>query len=112
LITIEDSDIDKPFKTEVDGPVQLVVCIDDISVARDDYVKPDEKHILKALAFAHKFESETGGNILIHCRIGISSSTAIALATFTRKLGAAEEMKATKMLEKINPDCRPNQSLV
>ena len=43
--------------------------------------------------------------------VTISRSSAIALAIIASKLGAGKEMQAIKMLEKINPNCRPNKSM-
>ena len=76
------------------------------------FVEPNEKHILKALAFAYKIETEAAGSLLIHCHAGISRSSAIALAIIATRLGAGKELQAMKMLEKINPNCRPNKSVV
>ena len=112
VITIEDSDIEDPFRVDEYGPDQLVLCFDDISVPVEGYVEPNEKHILKALAFAHKIGTETAGSLLIHCHAGISRSSAIALAIIATRLGEGKELKAIKILEKINPNCRPNKSMV
>ena len=67
---------------------------------------------MKALAFAHKIETETAGSLLIHCHAGISRSSAIALAIIATRLGEGKELQAIKMLEKINPNCSPNKSMV
>ena len=112
VITVEDSDIEDPFRVDEYGPNQLVLCFNDISVPVEGYVEPNEKHILKALAFAHKIETETARSLLIHCHAGISRSSAIALAIIAVRLGAGKELQAIKMLEKINPNCSPNKSMV
>jgi predicted protein tyrosine phosphatase len=112
VITIEDTTIEEPFRVEDDGPQQLVLRFDDISVPMDGYVEPDESHIHAALAFAYKIAKDTGGSILIHCHAGISRSSAIALAIIAQRLGRGKEEEAVHQLEMINPNCRPNKSLV
>ena len=112
VITIEDTTIEEPFRVEDDGPQQLVLRFDDISVPMDGYVEPDESHIHAALAFAYKIAKDTGGSILIHCHAGISRSSAIALAIISQRLGRGKEEEAVHQLEMINPNCRPNKSLV
>ena len=112
VITIEDTTIEEPFRVEDNGPQQLVLRFDDISVPMDGYVEPDESHIHAALAFAYKIAKDTGGSILIHCHAGISRSSAIALAIIAQRLGRGKEKEAVTQLEMINPNCRPNKSLV
>ena len=112
VITIEDTTIEEPFRVEDNGPQQLVLRFDDISVPMDGYVEPDESHIHAALAFAYKIAKDTGGSILIHCHAGISRSSAIALAIIAQRLGRGKEKEAVNQLEMINPNCRPNKSLV
>ena len=52
------------------------------------------------------------GSLLIHCHAGISRSSAIALAVIARRLGSRKEEVAVNTLEHINPNCRPNKSIV
>ena len=75
----------------------------------DDYVEPQKLHIEKALSFADKVGN---GTLLIHCHAGISRSSAIALAIITKDLGAGRELEAVEILKKINPNARPNKSLI
>ena len=112
VITIEDSDAPEPFRVEGEGPEQLVICCDDISVPLEGYVEPNETHISAALRFAYRVAKETNGSILIHCHAGISRSSAIALAIIAQQLGPGKEREAVQQLEKINPNCRPNKSMV
>ena len=53
-----------------------------------------------------------GGSLLIHCHAGISRSSAIALAIIANNDGIGNEIKSIKTLEYINPNCRPNKSIV
>ena len=109
VITIEDSRIENPFRLKAENLKQLVLCFDDISVPLDDFIEPQEKHILQALSFADRIGE---GSILIHCHAGISRSSAIALAIIAKKIGKGKEREPIKILEQINPHARPNKSIV
>ena len=109
IITIEDTTIREPFRVQTDEPKQLILQFDDINKPMDDYVVPQMSHIKRALEFADKIED---GSLLIHCRAGISRSSAIALAVIAKRLGSGKEEAAVNTLEHINPNCRPNKSIV
>ena len=109
IITIEDTTIREPFRVQTDEPKQLILRFDDINEPIDDYVIPQMSHIKRALDFADKIED---GSLLVHCHAGISRSSAIALAVIAKRLGSGKEEEAIKTLEDINPNCRPNNSMV
>jgi len=109
VITIEDSTIKDPFRIEYGPPEQLVRRFDDIKAPHHEMNEPQEFHIKRALSFAHKIGD---GALLIRCHAGISRSSAIALAIVAKGLGAGKEIEAMKTLEKINPNARPNKSMV
>ena len=109
IITIEDTTIREPFRVQTDEPKQLILRFDDINEPMDDYVIPQMSHIKRALEFADKFED---GSLLIHCHAGISRSSATALAVIAKRLGSGKEEAAVNTLEHINPNCRPNKSIV
>ena len=87
----------------------LILRFDDITFPIDDYEEPREIHIYKSLQFA---DENKNGSLLIHCHAGISRSSAIALAIISNKLGKCKEKEAVKILQEINPYCRPNKLLV
>ena len=109
IITIEDSNIENPFRVRSDETQQLILKFDDISTPIDDLIVPQDIHIERALKFAQLIDD---GSLLIHCHAGISRSSAIALAIIAEKLGKGNEEEAVKTLEFINPNCRPNKLLV
>ena len=109
IITIEDTTIKEPFRVQSDEPKQLILRFDDINQPMDDYVIPQMSHIKRALDFADKIDD---GSLLVHCRAGISRSSAIALAVIAKRLGSGKEEEAVNTLEHINPNCRPNNSMV
>ena len=109
VITIENTIIENPFRVQLENPKQLVLRFDDISFPMDDYEEPREIHIYKSLQFA---DENKNGSFLIHYHAGISRSSAIALAIISNKLGKGKEKEAVKILQEINPYCRPNKLLV
>ena len=109
IITIEDSNIENPFRVRSGETQQLILRFDDISTPIDDLIVPQDIHIERALKFAQLIDD---GSLLIHCHAGISRSSAIALAIIADKLGVGNEEEAVKTLEFINPNCRPNRLLV
>ena len=109
VITIEDSSVDDPLRIDKGDCPQLVLCFDDISSPKDEWILPKERHVHSALEFA---DNLGGGSLLIHCHAGISRSSGIALAIIAKGLGPGKEKKALMELEKINPNCAPNALVV
>ncbi len=109
VITIENTIVENPFRVQLECPRQLILRFDDISLPVDDFEEPREIHIYKSLQFA---DENKNGSLLIHCHAGISRSSAIALAIISNKLGKGNEKEAVRILQKINPYCRPNKLLV
>lgn len=106
VITIEEPDIDVPFRTDV--VCQLVLQFHDIDMTKLGYVEPEPEHVQQALNFAR----ETNGMLLVHCREGISRSTAIALTIASDRLGAGKERKACEWLRTAYPEAQPNRLVV
>ena len=106
VITIEEPDTDDPFRT--DGVPQLVLQFHDIDMTMLGYVEPEPKHVQQALTFAR----ETDGPLLVHCRAGVSRSTAIALAIASDRLGAGNERQACEWLRQTYPQAQPNRLIV
>jgi predicted protein tyrosine phosphatase len=106
VITIEEPDTDDPFRTDV--VPQLVLQFHDIDMTMLGYVEPEPEHVQQALAFARG----TDGPLLVHCRAGVSRSTAIALAIAADRLGAGNERQACEWLRKNYPQGQPNRLVV
>lgn len=106
VITIEEPDTDDPFRT--DGVPQLVLQFHDIDMTMLGYVEPEPEHIQQALTFAREID----GSLLVHCRAGVSRSTAIALAITADRLGAGNEQQAWDLLLTLRPNARPNNLIV
>lgn len=106
VITIEEPDINVPFRT--DAVPQLVLQFHDIDMTKLGYVEPEPEHVQQALNFAR----ETSGTLLVHCRKGISRSTAIALTIASDRLGAGKERQACEWLRTAYPAAQPNRLVV
>ena len=106
VITIEEPDIDVPFRTDV--VPQLILQFHDIDMTMLGYVEPELEHVQQALNFAR----ETDGPLLVHCREGISRSTAIALALASDRLGVGRERQACEWLRATYPEAQPNRLVV
>jgi len=103
VITIEEPDTEDPFRTDV--VPQLILQFHDIDMTMLGYVEPESEHIRQALTFAR----ETDGSLLVHCRAGVSRSTAIALAIKAVSLGAGNEWQACEWLKQVCPQAQPNK---
>ena len=103
VITIEEPDTDDPFRTDV--VPQLVLQFHDIDMTMLGYVEAEPEHVQQALTFAQEID----GPLLVHCRAGISRSTAIALAIAADRLGAGNERHACEWLRQTYPQAQPNR---
>ena len=106
VITIEEPDTEDPFRTDV--VPQLVLQFHDIDMTMLDYIEPELEHIQQALAFAQEIDRP----LLVHCRAGVSRSTAIALAIAADCLGAGNERQACEWLRQVYPQAQPNRLVV
>lgn len=110
VITIEDSDVENPFRVGLKTPPQLVLKFDDIISPSDNLIIPTELHIKSVFDFI-EYESDTRP-ILIHCHAGLSRSPAIALAVLANYFGQSHEEEAVHMLLSIEPLSIPNSLIV
>ena len=106
VITIEEPDTEDPFRTDV--VPQLVLQFHDIDMTMLDYVEPEPEHVQQALTFAQEID----GSLLVHCRAGVSRSTAIALAIAADRLGAGNDQQACEWLRQTYPQAQPNRLVV
>jgi len=106
VITIEEPDTDDPFRT--DAVPQLVLQFHDIDMTMLGLVEPEPEQVQQALTFA----GETNGALLVHCRAGLSRSTAIALAIAAYRLGAGKERRACERVRQVYPQVQPNRLVV
>ena len=106
VITIEEPDADDAFR--ITAVPQLTLQFHDIDMTMLGYVEPDVDHIQQAIAFSRKID----GPLLVHCRAGVSRSTAIALAIAIDRLGAGNERMACQWLTQVRPQAQPNKLLV
>jgi len=106
IITIEEPDTEDPFRT--DDVQQLVLQFHDIDMTKLGYIEPEPEHVQQALTFARQVR----GPLIIHCRAGVSRSTAIGLAIASDRLGAGNERQACEWLLETRPQAQPNRLVV
>ena len=106
VITIEEPDTDDAFR--ITAVPQLTLQFHDIDMTMLGYVEPDVDHVQQAIAFAREID----GPLLVHCRAGVSRSTAIALAIAADRFGAGSERIACQWLIQICPQAQPNKLVV
>ena len=106
IITIEEPDTEDPFRTDV--VPQLVLQFHDIDMTMLGYVEPASEHIQQALAFAQEID----GPLLVHCRAGVSRSTAVTLAIAADRFSAGNERQVCEWLRQTYPQAQPNRLVV
>ena len=95
--------------TQVDGGF-LALEFNDISEPREKLVAPDDEHIATLLAFIDAWNCR--GNLLIHCWMGISRSTAAAAIALAR-LGKPTSMdRLANRLRTASPMATPNALMI
>jgi predicted protein tyrosine phosphatase len=114
IISINDAYLEKEVgherRIEAYFPKALAVFsyFDDV-----DYMTrngPQEDEISHLLDFSRRFT--TTDKILIHCRAGISRSTALAYAIVCQHTKPGQEAKAFAYIRKIRPQLFPNHLII
>ncbi len=77
---------------------------DDVQFSREG--APDRNQVYRILLFSQRFT--LNDRILIHCRAGISRSTAIACAITCQHSPAGEEKLAVEHIRSLRPQMAPN----
>ena len=90
------------------GKHHLRVVIDDITYHADGWETPDIKHAEQVLKHTSKIKE--GDNVLIHCRAGVSRSTATSIAVLVQH--GAEPDDAISYVEHIRPILDPNELMI
>ncbi|MEW6497202.1 MAG: HEAT repeat domain-containing protein [Cyanobacteriota bacterium] len=104
---------DKPPEGFTQVPHQLRLEFDDMAAPEDDpkYALPTSEDIRKVIDFIPLI-SQDGGNVLIHCRAGISRSSAVALTLCAVLLGEGKEEEALAHVLEVRPLAVPNLWIV
>jgi len=87
----------------------LRVACDDITAPVPAAVVPDRRHVKQIIAFARQWDPETP--LLVHCRAGISRSTATALIAHAAHFPEVVEV-AFAHLCRVAPYAQPNALIV
>ena len=73
-------------------------------------IPPDEDHVGDLLRFIGDWGD--GQSLLVHCRAGISRSTATAFVAACHRNPRAHELTIARELRRVAPLARPNASLI
>jgi predicted protein tyrosine phosphatase len=88
----------------------LRLTLHDVHTARNDEIAPSAAHALELVRFIG--ECHPDRTLLIHCRAGISRSTASAFVAACIRDSSAREVDLARALRRVSPLARPNLSLV
>lgn len=106
VVTIEDPHQRNGLRFHrVPHPDHLVLKFEDIDVREEDFALPQMDHVAAVIAFGREHATS---NLLIHCKVGIARSTAMAMAVFADRLGPGRETEAVRELLRIRPQSIPN----
>ena len=83
----------------------------DISQKQIGLIEPAEQHIDAILTFGEKWQA-SDGNLLLHCWMGISRSTATALLLAARANPKADMDILATGLRKLSPTATPNMLMI
>ena len=88
----------------------LALEFNDIDAPRDDLVPPDTAHISQLLAFFAQWNRQ--GNLLIHCWMGISRSTAAAAIALAALQPDRNPTDIAATLRQSSPMATPNRLMI
>jgi predicted protein tyrosine phosphatase len=88
----------------------LILNIDDIEVAAEGMVAPEESHVGELLEFVQRWERKSP--IVVHCFAGISRSTAAAFITACALSPKRSELEIAKAIRAASPTASPNPRIV
>lgn len=75
---------------------------------------PTRQHVAAAISFARRVRAaDPDGRLVVHCRIGISRSPALAIVLMADVLGAGREAEAVaEVIAASRPDCLPHWGII
>jgi len=94
-------------------PHRLKLEFDDIHIPDSDpqYILPQREHVIRAIEFMETVDPD-GGDLLVHCQMGIRRSPAIALAACASRLPPGLEDRAFACVTDAQPQASPNPWIV
>ena len=112
ILSIGDPGSQPPIGVDVTSPLVLrLELIDELELGIVG--GPRRAHLEAITAFGQWFQG-TGLSVLVHCRQGVSRSSAAALVLLAQALGAGKEDEAVAALYRCEggEDVRPNPAMV
>ena len=103
-----ETEFERPGKIAAKN--HLTLRFNDISVAQDGLVSPDESHIFELLHFARGWNRTTP--LLVHCWAGISRSPAAAAIIALALEPCRNEHELAGTLRNLAPSATPNRRMI
>ncbi len=110
IVSLLDPDFDFPESGPAYAHRHLRLGFHDINVPGEGQIMPSSQHVKAMLAFLAAWDSANA--ILIHCRAGISRSTATAFIAACLHNPRTDEQDIAVALRRASPLARPNETLV
>jgi len=110
VISLLDPDAPFPDLGPAYSDRHLRLAFHDTNTPAPDIILPSAHHIAELLGFLDRWDD--GECLLVHCRAGISRSTATAFVAACRRNPRASELEIARELRRVAPLARPNQTVV
>ena len=113
ILSILDPDTPDPEIFTAYAPHQrLVLRFHDILEPEPDLVAPRSDHVEALLDFGRRAGEDASEHVLIHCHMGVSRSTAAAVALLLQARPQADDEEAIAQLLRIRPQAWPNARMI
>jgi predicted protein tyrosine phosphatase len=110
VISLLDPDTDFPELGPAYSGRHLRLKFHDVNTPAPDLTLPSAQHIAELVAFLEGWDGVEC--LLIHCRAGISRSTATAFVAACHRNPHASEREIASELRRVAPHARPNETVV
>lgn len=112
LISINSTRGPVPKGLETYAGNKLVLRFDDIiwpTNGQSNFVSPSRAHVVQIVEFARSIDK---GHLLVHCRAGISRSTAATLIVLATRMGPDYADQIEEQVRRMRPVVRPNDLML
>jgi predicted protein tyrosine phosphatase len=110
IVSLLDPDFDTPASGTAYADLHLRLHFHDIHLPADGQVVASAADVSALLAFVGAWQRSRP--LLIHCRAGISRSTAAAYIAACLHNPGADEHEIARTLRQVSPLARPNETLI
>lgn len=113
LLSILDPDAPLPPLFNFNPPgARLTLRFHDIILQHPDYILPRREDMAAALEFGRTLPARDPAHLLIHCHMGVSRSTAAAIALLLQAHPGLDEDAAVAHIHALRPRAWPNSLMI